>query len=277
MKNNIFSLKILPLESVLPHEEFDKRRARPLVRKLKEDKKLVNPIIVADLGDEKYLQLDGMNRLSAFQMMKMSSILAQVIDYNDQSTVELASWCHIFQGHAKSFLKHARSVNNLRVKDGMLHHVGYRYIKADGWGRLCTVVTKSKRVYLIHANGSLLEKVEKLRKLVEYYKKRIVRDALPLNPSSRDIRTLFNEHPNSNMLMVFPTFTRHQIISVIEKKGVFPSGVTRHLIKRRCLNINVPLRLFRKYKNIEEQNKELDRLLKARPFRLYEEPTIYFE
>ena len=41
-------------------------------------------------------------------------------------------------------------------------------------------------------------------------------------------------------------------------------------------NINLPLEVFGKG-SVEEQNRILDQILEKRRFRLYEEPTIYFE
>ena len=78
-------------------------------------------------------------------------------------------------------------------------------------------------------------------------------------------------------MVIFPTFTRHQIVKIVEKKLLFPPGVTRHIIKRRCLNINIPLSIFNKKVSIVKQNAQLETILKNRRFRLYEEPTIYFE
>src|SRR3990167_4547707 len=97
MKTDIFHLQIIPIKNILPHEEFDEKRTHPLVSRLRKDGYLANPIIVAALGEGKHLQLDGMNRFSAFKMMKIPTILAQIIDYNDQDIVELSSWAHLFQ------------------------------------------------------------------------------------------------------------------------------------------------------------------------------------
>lgn len=277
MKTNIFHLQIIPLAKIFPHEEFDQSRAKPLVARLKKDGYLANPIIVASVGNEQYLQLDGMNRFSAFKIMEIPTILAQIIDYSDQETVELSSWSHLFYTSAKTFFYCAQRMDHTTVKQGKIENVGHRYIKEEESSRLCTVVTKNGQVYLISTSGTLLEKVKKLNKLVSCYKEKIVRDVMPPNPNQSDTKVLFAEHPSTNMMLVFPTFTRHQIIEVVKNGQLFPPGVTRHIIKRRCLNVNIPLLLFSKRKSLEEQNKEMEEILLTRHFRLYEEPTIYFE
>ncbi len=261
----------------MPHEEFDESRAWPLVKRLQEEKFLANPIIVASLSGEKYLQLDGMNRYSAFKLLKLPSIACQIIDYNDQESVELSSWVHLFSGQKDDFLKYIDNDKDFSVRPGKAENVGHRYIKEEGVGRLSTLCTSDEEVYLISTNGKLWEKVEKLNRLVDYYKNKITRDVLPVNTNWADIKLLFSEHPETDLMMVFPTFTRHQIVDVVGRKQLFPAGVSRHIIKRRCLNVKVPLSIFEKNSSIEKQNEELEKLFSKRPFRLYEEPTIYFE
>jgi hypothetical protein len=78
-------------------------------------------------------------------------------------------------------------------------------------------------------------------------------------------------------MMIFPTFTRHQIVAMVKANVMFPPGITRHIIKRRCLHLNLPLGVFEGKKSIDERNRQLEKHLQGRSFRLYEEPTIYFE
>lgn len=277
MNTDIFHLKIIPVKDILIHEEFDKSRAIPLVESFKKDKIIANPIIVASLDGKKYLQLDGMNRFSAFKMLKFTSILCQIIDYNDQETVELSSWSHLFASKKQKFLTYIKSINKLIIKKGSSNNVSHRYIKEEGLGRLCTIYFDPGEVYLIYGSGELLYKIELLNKIVSFYKENIVRDVLPNNPNESNIDLLFQEHVGTNILVIFPTFTRHQIIDVVKKGKLFPAGISRHIIKRRCLNVNLPISLFTDIKSIRMQNDKLEEYLAFRKFRIYEEPTIYFE
>lgn len=276
MQTDIFHLKIVPLTDILVHEQFDDSRVFPLVSRLKEDKQLSNPIIVASLDNQKYLQLDGMNRLSAFKKLGYDSILVQIVDYNNQETVELSSWLHMFGGDINNFIKTIESNGNEIIK-AKFEHVGHRYIKEEGKARICTIISGDGFVYLVYSNGGLIAKIKSLNKITEFYKKQIQRDVLPIKPNKTDIDLLFQEHKQSNIIVIFPTFTRHQIIEVAKKKELFPAGLTRHIIQRRCLNVNVPLKNFSKESSIKQQNQDLEKLLFIRKFRLYEESTVYFE
>ncbi len=277
MKTDIFQLQIVPIEDIYVHEEYDQSRAFPLVEGLKKEQQLINPIIVAAITGGKYIQLDGMNRYSAFKMLGLKSILCQIIDYNDQESVELSSWSHLFYGEKEKLFNFLTTDLNLTVKQGKFEFVGHRYIKEEGTGRLCTLCTKDGLVYLVSSNGNLTEKIEKLNRVVSYYAKQIVRDVLPPHPNRGDVDFLFSEHQNTNMMIIFPTFTRHQIVDIVKKDRLFPSGVTRHIIRRRCLNIKAPLSLFDPKDSVEVQNENLEKILSNRSFRIYEEPTVYFE
>lgn len=277
MKTDIFNLQIIPISEILPHEVYDQSRALPLLERLEKENHMVNPIIVAQIDGKKYLQLDGMNRFSAFKMLGMNSILCQIIDYNDQEEVELSSWSHLFADHDNNFIRELRKIKGLIVKDGEGENIGHRYIKEEGMGRLCTICSKKDKVYIIATNGSLPQKIEKLNQLVSLYDDRIVRDVLPPRPNQGDLKMLFMEHNKTDMMVVFPTFTRHQIVETVKQGKLFPAGVTRHIIRRRCLNVNIHLSIFHSGKSITEQNDEFERIIKARSFRLYEEPTVYFE
>lgn len=277
MKTDIFHLQIIPVKNILPHEEFDQSRAIPLIENLKKNKVLVNPIIVASTQGSKYIQLDGMNRYSAFRKLGLESILVQIIDYNDQESVELSSWSHLFAGEKSKFLSFLSNIRGLSVKDGDMDDVGHRYIKEEGTGRLCTVCTRDGLVYLISADGGLTQKIDYLKHIVSYYCNEIKRDLLPNHPNKTDIDLLFSEHQHEKVMIIFPTFTRHQIVEVVEGKKLFPAGVTRHIIKRRCLNINFPIRFFSPELSIEDQNRKLEMHISQKSFRIYEEPTVYFD
>lgn len=277
MQTDIFKLQIIALKNILPHERYDDSRALPLIERLKKDGFLANPIIVAKLDRQYYIQLDGMNRLTAFKKIGFSAILTQIVDYNDQDMVELSSWSHLTNLSIHAFLLKLGKIKDLSRQEGRIDLVGHRYIKNEGISRIATVVFRNGKVWLLYFNGKLVKKVEILNKIVTVYGKDIIRDILPSDPNQVNIDRIFDKYPDKKILIVLPTFTRHQIVDMVSLNKMFPAGVTRHIIKRRCLNLNLPLKLFQSGKSIKELNSLLDKFLKNRQVRLYEEPTIYFE
>src|SRR3989338_977322 len=83
----------------------------------------------------------------------------------------------------------------------------------------------------------------------------------------------YRNHPQKRLLKIFSK----SILNIGKPRGFFPPGIPRHVIKRRCLNVNLPFSVFNKNDSIGTQNRNLEQFLRQRKFRLYEEPTIYFE
>ena len=277
MKTDIFHLQIIPIKNIVPHEIYDEKRSKGLSFQIKTDRKLCNPIIVAPLTKNTYVQLDGMNRLETFKILGFESILCQIVDYQDMENVELSSWLHFINVKTSDFLKHLGKIKDLIVNKGILDDVRNRYVQSEGFDKILTFVTDDFDVYLATYGGSLIDKIAVLNKIVDFYSKDIVRSVLPTSAGKEAIRSLFKEHLKHKQMVSFPTFTRHQILKVVRKHDLFPPGITRHVIKRRCLNVNLPLRLFRMKVSLATQNRHLEEYLRQKKFRLYEEPTIYFE
>ena len=277
MKTDIFHLQIIPIKNIVPHEIYDEKRSKGLSFQIKTDRKLCNPIIVAPLTKNTYVQLDGMNRLETFKILGFESILCQIVDYQDMENVELSSWLHFINVKTSDFLKHLGKIKDLIVNKGILDDVRNRYVQSEGFDKILTFVTDDFDVYLATYGGSLIDKIAVLNKIVDFYSKDIVRSVLPTSAGKEAIRSLFKEHLKHKQMVSFPTFTRHQILKVVRKHVLFPPGITRHVIKRRCLNVNLPLRLFRMKVSLATQNRHLEEYLRQKKFRLYEEPTIYFE
>jgi len=285
MKTDQFHLEIISIKNILVHEEFDTSRSDDLIKKFKKSNTLTDPIIVASFGERKYLQLDGMNRLNCFKTLGIKTILCQIVDYNDQEVVEISTWIHLFQAKKDDFFKHVKKNKDLVIERADIEQVGPRYIKEKDFGRLMTVVDKKEGAFLILTGGEFVEKIKRLNYVVSFYKDSITREILSFPLTRRNVRLFFYENPHinfyenpkANLMVVFPNFTPQQVIQVVKTGGLFPAGVTKHLIKGRCLGVNVPLDLFDNSKSVAFQNKQFSKFLSGKKVRLYEETTINFE
>lgn len=285
MKTDRFQLEIIPLENILVHEESDPTRSHDLIARLKKTGVFTDPIIVASLGDDKYLQLDGMNRINCFKKMGIKNILCQIVDYSNQEEIELSSWIHLFKAKREDFFKYIRKNKDLVIKRADVEQIGSRHLKEKDYGRLVTIIDKKEGTYIVSTAGEFMDKISRLNYIVDFYKENITRSILPFNMTSRNIRLFFYEHPHlnfydnpqTNIMVVFPNFTPQQIIEVVQSGGYIPAGVSRHLVKGRCLNINLPMTFFDNKKSFKELNRQLDKYLRSKNVRFYEETTIHFE
>src|SRR3990172_164351 len=69
-------LRILPIDHLLLHEEHDAQRSQPLGARLAADGVLRNPPVVAPLpGEDRFVVLDGANRVTALAVLNIPHIL----------------------------------------------------------------------------------------------------------------------------------------------------------------------------------------------------------
>jgi len=99
MISSLPNLRILPIESLILHEDHDMQRSLPLVEKLRSQGIIRNPPIVMPLNDgtDRYMVLDGANRVTSLHEMEFPHAVAQVVDANDKN-VNLQTWNHVVWG-----------------------------------------------------------------------------------------------------------------------------------------------------------------------------------
>src|SRR2546423_14572323 len=78
-------LRIVPINSLVPHEEHDAQRAEPLIQRIREAGTWLNPPIVAPMDDQRFVILDGANRHYALSALDYDYILVQVVDYESDA------------------------------------------------------------------------------------------------------------------------------------------------------------------------------------------------
>ena len=90
---NLPTLKILPIEQMILHEDHDLQRTLPLVEKLRAQGILRNPPIVMRLPDNsgRFMVLDGANRVTSLREMEFPHTVAQVVEANNPN-VNLQTW-----------------------------------------------------------------------------------------------------------------------------------------------------------------------------------------
>ncbi|OGG21316.1 hypothetical protein A3D03_00570 [Candidatus Gottesmanbacteria bacterium RIFCSPHIGHO2_02_FULL_40_13] len=276
-KTKYFHLKIIDLDKILPHEEYDAGRAEPLVENLKKIQTLLNPILVTHLEGDRYVQLDGMNRFTAIKLMKIPSILTQVLDYNDQASVDLSTWSHFHKISKDDFLEGVSKISNLSYKEVGEKYLKRRYISDEGEGFLCALAFRDGSIYRVSADGKLTDKVTLLNKIVDLYKQDITREVIEDDVDLEDITGLYENQKEMKTLVIFPTFTRHQILNIVKNGQLFPGGVTRFIVRPRCLDVRYPLEYLKGNADETVKNALLENYLAQKTFRIYEESTVYFE
>lgn len=271
-------LRIVPLASLVPHEEHDAQRSEPLIERIEEAGSWLNPPIVAPIGDGRYVILDGANRHFALQALGYAYILVQVVDYESHE-VQLTTWYHVVSGITLTwftFLRHIVGIKGLTVKRADLLHARAALARREV---LAYTVLKDGRAYTLDAKThTLAERTAVLRQIVNTYKVRGV-----LNRISTDMLSQARQmYPDALAIVVFPRYEPAEII-VAARDGIhLPPGISRHIVNGRAMRLHYPLEEFAENgESIETKNEKLQHWIQRRMaekhIRYYAEPTYLFD
>jgi hypothetical protein len=260
-------LRIVLTESVHAHEEHDSQRAIPLIERLKQEKFVINPPIVAPMGATQYVILDGANRCHAFALLEYPHILVQVASY-DSGYVELDVWNHVVSGwNADALLDSINQLSDIELTQGQDAHAIAHLILRNGdiWAACAPVKNTHER------NAAL-------RHIVSVYQQNALLNRTALHEPS-DIWPLY---PEAIAVVVFPRYQPADIIAAAKYKAYLPPGISRHIVHGRALRVNYPLDLLRDMnKTLLEKNEDLRNWLQTklanRQIRYYAEAVYQFD
>ncbi len=260
-------LRIVPTDSLQPHEEHDSQRAMPLIERLRHEEYVINPPIVSPMGQNQYVILDGANRFYAFSHLHYPHILVQAASY-DGGYVELKTWRHIVsRWDAGQLMAQLRNLPQIEIHEGQdalaIAHILFR----DG-----------RMVALRAAVENTHERNAALCEVVRVYQQNAVLYRTALSEPG-DIWPLY---PEALALVVFPSYQPADILAAAQYQAFLPPGISRHIIHGRALRVNYPIALLRNAditladKNARLQHWMQDKLAK-RHVRYYAEATYQFD
>jgi hypothetical protein len=271
---NLPTLKILPLEHLLLHEDHDLQRTLPLVEKLRAQGILRNPPIVMPLedGSDRCIVLDGANRVTSLKEMGFPHIVAQVVQAQDKN-VSLQTWNHIIWGLNPEklirSLQKVKSIKFLKVDPSKSHDppesIPTQFRLPDG------------SLYLAHTPNALHEKVHALHGIVNCYK-----GNASLDRTSQTLIDGFRSiYPDLTALVIFPRFDIPSVLTLSGAGSLLPAGITRFTVSPRVLHMNYPLHELSSSKPIAYKEAYLQKWVEQRVIhkgiRFYSEATFLFD
>jgi hypothetical protein len=269
------TLKILPLDRLVLHEDHDLQRTLPLVAKLRAQGILRNPPIVMPLtdGSGRFMVLDGANRVTSLRELEFPHTVAQVVDVTNQH-VNLQTWNHIVWGMETNTL-----VNSLRKVRGV------QLTKVDPLKSLDAPLYMPLQIRLSDGSFYILEEtpsnlathIDTLHQIVNTYKTQASID----RTSQTLIDSLKKIYPDLTALVIFPRFKIKTVLKLAAQDIVLPTGVTRFTISPRALHLNYPLHELSSGKPIEYKEAYLqqwvEERVKNKGVRHYTEVTFLFD
>jgi hypothetical protein len=275
MIQNLPSLRILPLESLILHEDHDNQRSLPLVEKLRAAGIIRNPPIVMPLtdGSNRYMVLDGANRVTSLREMEFPHIVAQVVEASNPN-VNLQTWNHVIWGMpTKTLMSELRKVKGLEV----IKINTSRSLDAPKYVPVQIRLPDGKFYLLTESPSDLPAHIGTLHKIVNAYKTRA-----SLDRTSQTLVDSFKPiYPDLTALIIFPSFKIKTVLKLAAQDIVLPTGITRFTVSPRALHLNYPLHELSSGKSVEYKEaylkKWIEERVKKKGVRLYSEATFLFD
>lgn len=260
-------LRIVLTDTLHAHEDHDSQRSEPLIARLQTETTIINPPIVAPLGANQFVILDGANRVHAFHALGCPHLLVQVAPY-ESGQVELSTWSHVIGGwSAAEFTRSLAEMPDLALHTGQDAHAIAHVIFTDG------------RVLAIRAAlDTAHERNAALCRVVSLYQ----RNATLQRTASREPSEIFPLYPDAIALVIFPEYTPADILTAARVRAFLPPGVSRHIVHGRAVRVNYPLDRLRdpdtplRVKNEHLLAWQQDKLAR-RQVRYYAEATYQFD
>lgn len=269
-------LSVLPLKSLYLHEAHDQLRTASLLEYFHKQGILRNPPIVMAIprSKDRYIVLDGANRVTAMQEMAIPYTVVQIID-NDKTNVELTTWNHILKGISQKELI-AYIKNNF---DHQLLHHNKRNKKNNITSQTPVVrfIFPNEPCCLINLRGTLNDKVSSIYRVVNHYKETAAYDRTRQNSLS----LLDGQQEKMTALVCFPTFDIQSVLLMVENNCLLPAGITRFMVRPRALHVNYPFSVLSDKADLSTQQDKLDAWInncaRNRSIRYYAESTVLFD
>jgi hypothetical protein len=262
-------LQIVPIETLLAHEEHDSQRSQPLIERLRYESCIINPPIVAPTGEGRYVILDGANRVFAFRALGYPHLLVQLAPY-ESGLVELDTWHHIIcNWNAQSFLEELKDLPELQLSAG----------NDNNGAALAEVhLRDDDRVTVTCPVKSLAARNAASRRIVSLYQ----RNAVLQRTTLTDLEIIWGLHPSGEALIQFRRYLPQEILDSAMHDTPLPPGVSRHIVHGRAIRVNYPIARLRDMQtSLEVKNAQLLEWVREkvanRHVRYYAEATFQFD
>jgi hypothetical protein len=264
-------LRVVLLDSILPHEIADPGREARIERRIADEAMLRDPLLVGSVADVAGLVLlDGTNRRAALEHLGLPLAMVQIIDYANPDAIQLRTWCHAAPVRADDLAARAgglpgvtaTSLSPLASQDAL-----------SAPDTLAAILDPHRRFVMRLETDTGRERVASLRAFVDLYEQRMTRVDCEVDAVEERARSL----SGGQCLIAFPPVTRGQVVAMALDGTRIPAGITRHVILGgRALRVNLPLEVLA-LPDEAHANEALARHLAVLHPRVYGEPTVLFD
>jgi len=267
-------LRIIPISEIIFHEDPDDERSSKLIEYIRKENRLKNPpVVTSQGGNAKHILLDGANRLTALQTLNVPHVLVQVIDLFDPGLL-LLHWHHAVEKFGKEeFLEKIKNLPEISI----IKSDSTNLTKDENGDLLCQIQFADSSVFAVHAHTNLFQRVKDLQNITNVYKGFRYMDRV----SYTNLEHLTKNYPRFCALIVFRELMKEDLVEVTNQGMRIPSGISRIILPKRALRVNVPLDILRFDVPVEQKNfwlqNRINEQIRDKSIRFYHEPTFLFD
>jgi len=262
-------LRIVGIDSLRFHEEHNENRVKVLKNRLRDEGILKHPPVVMSTEEpDRYILIDGANRVTTLGELGITHLPVQIVKLTDP-LLEISSWHHAVEGFGKDEFLHALS-NRAGVE------VVPESAELMNKTLLCDLVFNNGDTYHVYNSNGLEDRVNELRLLTGAYLKTGSFDRV----SYTDLEDLKKHYPDFETLILFSDFSKNDIREIAGNGVRLPSGLTRVILPKRALGLNLELKLLRSSDDLASKNIWLSEMIHKKvsdkSIRFYQEQTFVF-
>lgn len=267
-------LKLVPLSSIELQEEAEDIRLEGLIGAFRKSQTLKDPPIVAKGLGKKLIQLDGTNRITVLRKLGCSHIVVQIVDYHDTSQVLIKSWVHVSKVNKQAFIRKLKRLKGAKTEN---FKIGLGVTLTGHPLAATSIIFRDGEGLSLYSDSNLYKRARLMRRVVKLYGELITRDRQVTIESMAKLSEFFAGHKDKNVALFFPSFSSHEIYSLLGQGITLPTGITRHVVNGRVLRINYPINMLAKSVGERRKQQFFNDFVRGLNFRLYEESTLVVE
>lgn len=258
-------LEILPVNTLLRHEQILPHKASMLTYEFKNLAHLQNPVIV----DENHVVLDGNHRIHVFNALNFKYIPVCKINYLNDNT-KLRRWFRLL-GHIPDI----DIVKNVFEASGCcIHPVPDKFslMQALETNTDACGVQRTDGCIFIEFPKCLSQDVVAIYDLLQQIQQKLISMEISLDyiPCNAVHTEQFCKKLSANEAVVWtPILTKKTVIASAKKKRMFAPKTTRHVIPARPLNVNVPGYWLNENISLKEINQRFTTFLQEKQVRRF--------
>ena len=254
------NLQVVPVGSLLLHEEILPDLAHGLIIEFKNWANLQNPIIV----DENHIVLDGNHRAFVFKKLKFRYIPVCMIDYFHEGT-ELRYWFRLLtRVTSMDFVKrvteeiggHFREVTDKETLNDLMTKNRFA----------CGVQRRNEYALITFPSDRITDAVDAYTHM-ERLQKRLTgqNGECGFIPCQHVLDDTFHETLSDDGMVIWtPHMTKEMVVDAAKCGRLFAPKSTRHCIPARPLNVNVPTPWFKEDVTVEAINRRFENFLRSK-------------